>query len=212
MQNKMIIFLDFDGTITSEETLTGALMHVIPKEQLYDADQKMKNGELSLVKALHMAFDTLPADNIPKMLEYYRSVPLRDGFAEFMDLADSMEIPVVLLSGGLEPFVNAVLEPYKDRFLDMYYVDIDTSDGFMKLCPEHEGDGYLMKKDEVMAAYDAECVISIGDGITDGTMAMKSDVCFARDDLARMLAHAGARFYMWDDFTDISAKLEEMFG
>jgi 2-hydroxy-3-keto-5-methylthiopentenyl-1-phosphate phosphatase len=212
MQNKKIIFLDFDGTITSEETLSGALMRVIPKDQLMDANKKMKDGELSLVDALHMAFDSLPTDNIPKMIEYYRSVPLREGFPEFLDLADSLEIPIVLLSGGLEPFVSAILEPYKDRFLDMYYVDIDTSGGFMKLCPEHEGDGYLMKKDEVMAAYDADCRIAIGDGITDGTMAMNSDICFARDDLARMLAKAGMKFFMWDDFRDISARLEETFG
>ena len=65
------------------------------------------------------------------MLEYYRSVPLREGFDDFLDLTDRKGIPVVLLSGGLEPFVKEILGDRFDRFLAVHCVGVDTSDGFM---------------------------------------------------------------------------------
>jgi Haloacid Dehalogenase superfamily, subfamily IB, phosphoserine phosphatase-like len=210
LKYESIIFLDFDGTVTSEETLSGALMRVIPKEQMLKVNSDMRAGRLKLNEVLHMAFDSMPADSIGPMLEYYRSVPLREGFDDFLDLTDRKGIPVVLLSGGLEPFVKEILGDRFDRFLAVHCVGVDTSDGFMKLMPPDEGDGYLMRKDNVMRQYDYDSAIAIGDGITDVAMAMGSDICFARDDLARHLAHEGMRFYMWDDFFDINEYLEQM--
>ncbi|MGI6203662.1 MAG: HAD-IB family phosphatase [Anaerovoracaceae bacterium] len=212
MKYENIIFLDFDGTVTCEETLSGAMMRVIPASVMAEYSKKLRNREISLTETLHAAFDTMDSEKLGIMLDYYSKVPLRDHFGEFLDLAEKLGIPVVLLSGGLEPFVEATIKPFRDKFLDVYYVKVDMSGGKMKLISDHEGDGYLLMKDEVMKNYDYDHAIAVGDGITDVEMAKASDLVFARDDLAKAMDAAGGEYVPWEDFGDIIAELKRRFG
>lgn len=187
------------------------MLRVIPASVMADYSEKLRKKEISLTETLHMAFDTMDSEKLGIMLDYYSKVPLRAHFGEFLDLARELGIPVVLLSGGLEPFVEATIKPYRDKFLDVYYVKVDTSGGKIKLISDHEGDGYLLMKDEVMKNYDYEHAIAVGDGITDIAMAHASDLVFARDHLAKALTEAGEDFVPWEDFGDIIAELKKRF-
>ena len=80
---KNIVFVDFDGTITTEDTLTGAILPFVDHKEFLEYNGKLEKGEMTLSEVVRYAYDDRPAEWIPKMLEYIDTVKIRPGFEEF---------------------------------------------------------------------------------------------------------------------------------
>ena len=75
-----ILFLDFDGTITSEDTLEGSMQLCIDPS-IYEEEKKaLTAGERSLSDTLHLAFNLIPSSNIDAILDYVDQGDLRPCF------------------------------------------------------------------------------------------------------------------------------------
>ena len=198
-----ILFLDFDGTITSEETLEAAMRICLPREMILDGLNRIRAGEWTLKDAVTFAFDSIPSSRLPEIMEYVRNVPVREGLGDLLDRMRELGIPTVVISGGLKPYVEEKLAPYRDRILDVYSLDVDATGPFIKLTSPCEGETDLIDKPKIMEKYDFDLAICVGDGLTDIDMAMSSQKVFARGILAEELAKRGAPFTLWEDFYDI---------
>jgi 2-hydroxy-3-keto-5-methylthiopentenyl-1-phosphate phosphatase len=198
-----IIFVDFDGTITTEDTLDGAMRLFVSKEEYDKKYREMIQGSITLSEALHLVFDNTPSSRFSEMMEYIHKVSTRDGFAEFLDEMKALGIPVVVISGGLRQLLELKIGKYKEWFLGMHYVDLDISGDNMRLVSQYDDGKEVLKKTEIMAQYDYQTAICIGDSYTDINMAAASDVVFARDILADYLKKEGKPFIFWNDFYDI---------
>ncbi|GAB1476824.1 2-hydroxy-3-keto-5-methylthiopentenyl-1-phosphate phosphatase [Bacillota bacterium] len=198
-----ILFLDFDGTITSEETLVGSMRLTIDEDLYEEKLREMMEGKLTLSQALHMAFGTVPSERLPDIIEYVKSVPIRPGFEELLLAMADKNIPVVVISGGLRPCIEAKLEPFRERLLDVHSVDVDSGGPHLKLISAYEEKGDLLQKTRVMEQYEYKTAICAGDGHTDMRMAKTSQLVFARDQLADALKKQGVPYEPWQDFFDI---------
>ena len=114
-----IAFVDFDGTITMEDTLEGAIRLFATQEEFDRVKGKLAAGEMTLSQVVRYAFDGAPSDRLPRMMEYVEGVALRPGFPAFLDEMDRRGIPVVVVSGGVRQFVEKRLAPWRDRLLGM---------------------------------------------------------------------------------------------
>ena len=202
-----ILFLDFDGTITSEETLEGCMALSIDRELYKQKQQEMMEGKITLAEALHQGFATIPAHKLPLMMDYVRGVPVRPGFKELLLAMKEEGIPVVVISGGLKPCIEEKLEPYRDLIMDVYSVNVEEEGGTLKLISDYEEKGDMMEKTLIMKKYDYEESICAGDSFTDIRMAKASDMVFARDRLAKILEKEGIDYIPWEDFYDIKDKI-----
>lgn len=198
-----IVFADFDGTITMEDTLVGAIRLFAAPEEFQTYNQKLARGEMTLSQVVRYAFDGAPSDRLPRMLEYVRSVPLRPGFAEFLDGMDRRGIPVVVISGGVRQFVEQTLAPFRDRLLGLHAVDLDVSGPQMRLISAYDDGNELLKKTDVMALYEYRHAVGIGDSFTDRNMSLAVDTIFARDILAQYLKKLGVPYLPYEDFYDV---------
>ncbi|MBC8587589.1 HAD-IB family phosphatase [Paratissierella segnis] len=198
-----ILFLDFDGTITSEETLEGSMRRTIEPKLYEEKHKEMLSGKLTLSQVLHMGFGTIPSSKLGEIMDYVKTVPIRKGFEELLDAMQQINIPVVVISGGLSPYVNEKLAPYKDKLLNIHSVDLDCNGPYMKLISDYEQDGEIMQKTLIMAEYDYNFAICAGDSYTDVRMAHEADLVFARDNLAVLLDKKGKHYEPWNDFHDI---------
>ena len=70
-----IVFADFDGTITMEDTLVGAIRLFVDPAEFHLYSQKLAQGEMTLSQVVRRAFDGAPSELHPQMLEYVKSVP-----------------------------------------------------------------------------------------------------------------------------------------
>ncbi len=207
-----ILFLDFDGTITSEETLEGSMRRTIDPDLYNSKLQEMLEGKITLAEALHMGFGTVPSERFAEIEEYVRGISIRPGFRELLDTMEEAGIPVVVISGGLKPCIEEKLAPYRDKLLDVHSVDVDLSGPFIKLVSPFEDKGDLMEKTKIMALYDYNTAICAGDSHTDVRMAMASDLVFARDKLTVLLDKAGVDYIVWEDFFQIRDEILKQFG
>ena len=198
-----IAFVDFDGTITMEDTLEGAIRLFASPEEFHSVKGKLVRGEMTLSQVVRYAFDGAPSSRLERMLDYVKGVALRPGFPEFLDEMDKREIPVVVISGGVRQFVELRLAPWRGRLLGVHAVDLDTSGPGMKLISPYDDGNELLKKTDVMALYDYRHAIGIGDSFTDMKMSLAVDTIFARDVLAAYLQKMGRQFLLYDTFFDV---------
>ncbi len=163
---KTIVFADFDGTITTEDTIVGSIRLFSDPKEVEEYNGKLERGEMTLSQVVRYAFEGAPSSCLPKMLEYVDGVGIRPGFPEFLRKMQ-------------------VISPYDDG-------------------------NELMKKTDVMALYQYEHAIGIGDSFTDLKMAQAVDTIFARDLLARYLKKIQKPYRPYETFYDIIDAMEEM--
>jgi 2-hydroxy-3-keto-5-methylthiopentenyl-1-phosphate phosphatase len=197
-----IVFVDFDGTVTSEETLSGLLMRMSPRG-CESVIEDMLSEKVTLAEGLNIIFGNIPSSRENEIEDYISTVPLRPGFEEFLLYCRSVDLPVVILSGGIRQMVEYKIRPLRGLIKDVYSVELDTSGETMRMVAEHGNDKEFMDKPAIMARYDYKEAICIGDGYTDFSMAEISDVVFARDQLAAHMDEVGASYYRWEDYFDI---------
>ena len=206
-----VVFCDFDGTITSEETFAGMLKDFAP-ELSAELMPQMYALKLTLREGVRRLLESIPSARYPEILAYARSRAIRPGFAELLDFLDDRGAPFVVVSGGLAGMVREVLGSFVDRAAALYAVDLDTSGEYCKALSQVEGDTELVSKVRVMEMHPAEEAIAIGDSVTDLNMALRASTVFARDRLARYLDERQVAYIPWNDFHDIRAHLEKSWA
>jgi len=203
MYNTML-FIDFDGTITAEETLEGAMRLCVDPAAYAEKEKEMLAGRTTLAEAVRYAFSQIPSSRLEDIKAYVRGVPIRPGFGELLQLAKEQGIPAVVISGGLRPCVEEKLAPWRELLLDVYSVALDCSGDTMRLVSDYEGDGEILSKVRVMGRYEYRHAICVGDSYTDIKMARASQTVFARDTLARTLEKLDVPYTPWSDFFDVA--------
>lgn len=215
---KRVVFCDFDGTITAEETFVGMLKEFTPElsERLMP---EMYARRLTLREGVRQLLESIPSSRYPDILDYARFKPIRPGLVELLDFLDAKGVPFVVVSGGVRGMVETVLSQASagtssllERVAAIYAVDVGTSRDFLQVSSEFEGDTELVSKVLVMAKHPAEEQIAIGDSVTDLMMGLQAPVVFARDRLMHYLEEYNKSYIPWNDFFDIREQLSQWWG
>lgn len=213
MKLKRVVFCDFDGTITAQETFVGMLKEFAP-ELCQQLMPKMYARQLTLRAGVRQILESIPSVLYPKIIAYSQSQPTRPGLEQLLDFLDTQGVPFVVVSGGLRGMVERVLSQAGNegksllgRVEAVYAVDVETTDQFLRVKSEFEGDTELVAKVQVMELYPAEEHIAIGDSVTDLNMALVAPIVFARDRLCQYLNEHDKSYLKWNDFFDVREEL-----
>jgi len=201
-----MVFCDFDGTITVEETFVGMLKEFATLDYS-EYGRRLGEGRISLRDAVRQLVESIPADRYDAVIDYIRAKPLRRGFAEFVDDLHRRKIPLVIVSGGLQQSVETRLEAFLDRVHAVHAARLQISGEHLTVASAYESEEELVAKTRVMRRYRFEEAIAIGDGITDRNIALAADRVFARGYLRAYLESNGKPFVDWSDFFDVTRAL-----
>jgi 2-hydroxy-3-keto-5-methylthiopentenyl-1-phosphate phosphatase len=207
---KRIVFCDFDGTITAEETFVAVLKHFAPKLSAQLIPQ-MYTRKLTLREGVRQILESIPSSSYGEILEFTRPQAIRPGFIELLDFLEVEKVPLVVVSGGLRGMVEVVLGGLVQRIHALYAVDVDTSGEYLAVCSDYEGDTELIAKVQVMQEYPADEKIAIGDSITDLNMAIEASVVFAQLRLAQYLDESQKPYIPWNDFFEVREQLARLW-
>jgi 2-hydroxy-3-keto-5-methylthiopentenyl-1-phosphate phosphatase len=199
---KQIVFCDFDGTITLAETFVAMLKQFAP-EVSTQLLPEIYAQRLTLRVGVRQMLESISSASYPEIVEFTRSQPIRPGFVKFLDFLQNEEIPLVVVSGGLQGMVKAFLAPYLDRIKAIYAIDLDTTAKYLQVHSRYEGGTEMVAKAEIMNTYNVEESIAIGDSITDWNMALAASLVFARPPLTQYLDEQQKPYIPWQDFWDI---------
>ena len=199
---------EFNGTITTEDTFVSVLEKFAPEVSvrllpiIFDRQMTLKEG-------IKQTLGSISSIHYPKIIEHIAHRPTRPGLIEFADFLNDLNIPLVVISGGLTDIVKAVLEQQQltGKITAIHAAEVDTSGELLHIYSAIEGDTELVAKVKAMAQYPAEEKIAIGDSVTDINMALAADVVFARDRLLGYLDAENKSYIQWQDLFDIRDRL-----
>ena len=197
-----IVFCDFDGTITANETFVGMLKQ-FATQNYADVESLVMQGKISLPEGIRRLVESIPSERLADMQDYIRKQEIRPGFEKLLDFLDEIKVPLVVISGGLIEQVQTRLEPYRKRILNMHAARLDTTSEYLRVRSDHETRNELVSKKALMDGYNYKLAAAIGDGVTDISMAARADIVFARDNLCRYLDQEKTPYRRWQTFFDI---------
>ena len=209
--HKRIVFCDFDGTITVEETFVAMLKHFAP-ELSSQLMPEMYARRLSLRSGVRQLLESIPSECYGEIVEFSRGKLMRPGLVELLDFLDAQRVDFVIVSGGLRIMVEAVMGDLTERAIALYAVELDATGPYLQVNAEFEGDTELVSKVRVMGLHPASEQVAIGDSLTDFNMAGQASSVFARDRLADYLDEQQKPYTKWDNFLDVLENLSKKWN
>jgi 2-hydroxy-3-keto-5-methylthiopentenyl-1-phosphate phosphatase len=201
----MTLILDWDGTVTVEDTLIVALREFGDWQVYLDAAAALQRGEITLHEEIRRDAETIrtPVDEVVAWLR--ENLDLRPGFHE---LAEAYR-PLIVSSN-----FRQLIEPILER----EGVELEVRANEVEWHPEgwlaafRNGEvcgtcGEPCKRADVTSANAIGEVVYVGDGYSDRCAAQAADRIFARDGLAKYLDEQGIAYERFDDLHDVTRSL-----
>ncbi|KAH7355039.1 HAD-like domain-containing protein [Rhexocercosporidium sp. MPI-PUGE-AT-0058] len=225
---KYIFFTDFDGTITqrdSNDFLTDNLGYgqALRKQ----GNQDVLHDRMSFRDSFQGMMDSVktPYDQCIKTL--LENIKLDVGFKQFFEWARQNNMPVVVLSSGMEPIIRALLTHLVGKEADeIQIVSNDVAPREGKSINE-EGGWQIVFHDDSHFGHDKSLEIRpygqlpdserpimfyAGDGVSDLSAAKETDLLFAKkgQDLITYCVRESVPFTVFEDWSSILADVKKV--
>jgi 2-hydroxy-3-keto-5-methylthiopentenyl-1-phosphate phosphatase len=196
------LIVDWDGTVTVEDTLIVALREFGDWQVYLDAAAALKRGEITLHEEIRRDAEsiTAPIGEVTSWL--VDNLELRPGLHE---LAKTHR-PVIVSSN-----FRQLIEPILDR----EGLDLEVRANEVEWHPD--GWRATFRNGEACGSCGEPCkradlpqngtLVYVGDGYSDRCAAQAADRIFARDGLARYLGERGVPFEPFEDLDDVGRAL-----
>lgn len=217
--SKPVIFCDFDGTITNNDNIIAIMKQFNPPGWDPIKDDVLAQN-ISIREGVAKMFSLLPSDKKDEIIEYVlEQAEIRDGFTEFVAYAKEQDIPLYIVSGGIDFFVRPLLEPF-GPFAGVYCNEADFSGETITIQFPHGCDGECESqgcgccKPSIIRTLlkDGAKSIVIGDSITDLEAAKRADLVIARDFLIEKCEELGLSYEPFENFHDVMSIIDARLG
>ncbi|KIH86557.1 hypothetical protein SPBR_08648 [Sporothrix brasiliensis 5110] len=237
---KYIFFTDFDGTITLQDTNDYMTDHIGFGEAL----RRKGNGDvLSGARDFRDSFremmDSIRTTSFEDCIALLKkNIKLDPHFKTFFDWADGANVPIVILSGGMEPIIRGLLsnwlgEDAVRRRLQIVSNNVAAREPGVKDLYKDAGGWKLVYHDDssfghdksieirkysrnadgsVTAASERPVIFYAGDGVSDLSAARETDLMFAKagKDLVEYCKRENVPYTEFTDFSDIAKDVESI--
>lgn len=221
-----IVFTDWDGTVTlqdSNDAMTDNLGYGYDRRRFLN--KEILEGRWSFRDAFADMLESIKTP-FPECVEYLKqNVELDPGFKDFYLWATALNIPVVVVSSGMQPVIYALLENLlgKQAADSIPIVSNDVvvnKDGSwaIKFRDEtdfgHDKSRAIRPYGEQMAKLPEDQKVPLfycGDGVSDLSAAKETDLLFAKEgrDLVTYCEREKINFLEFNDFNDIKAGIQK---
>ncbi len=209
MNNDYIVFLDFDGTITSNDVgyemfkkFTGGATE--PTVKLYH--QGKINSRECLAKECEIWNQSPPdPDEVVEFLSNQRITP---GFKDFLQELQNENIDAVILSEGFDFYIDRILKSHNLQHLKRITNKSSFANGILQPQFPHFGlgcgrcsscKGYHISK----LTGPITSAVFIGDGHSDQHASEAADLVLAKSHLGEYLKENGRHHFDFSDFYDV---------
>ncbi|PVH79758.1 hypothetical protein DL98DRAFT_460519 [Cadophora sp. DSE1049] len=226
---RFIFFTDFDGTITQQDSNdfmieqfgVGPARRKLVFDDILFGRRTFRDGFEELLDGVKLPWEKC----IAALLE---NITLDEGFREFYTFAHANNIPVVVLSGGMEPIIRALLShllgEYEASKLPILSNDVVARPG--KSLAD-EGGWKIIYRDDSSFGHDKSLAIRpyaalpdgerpilfyAGDGVSDLSAAKETDLLFAKagKDLVTYCEKENVPYTTFQDFSEILATVKDI--
>lgn len=212
---KATYFVDFDGTITMEDTataMTRAFVRIDDIPSVREINNLWEQKKISTRECARRVFSYFQADpdDVFCLLE---GIEIDPGFMEFTDLCLREQNRIYVLSDGFDLSIRTVFRKYGINV--PYFSNTMTFDNRFSIeCPYANcecGHCGVCKTSLMQRLKEpGQTAIYIGDGYSDVCPAKHADMVFAKDPLYSLCRTAGVNVVGFSTFSDIITMLSEI--
>lgn len=212
-KRQRIVFCDFDGTITTKDNIMSIMSAFAPPEWETIKDQILAQ-ERSIRDGVGELFTLIPTSKKAEIQAFVAQATIRPGFANFVDETNRSNIPLHVVSGGIDFFVEPMLAPYPINGA-LYCNGSDFNGETIEVTWPHACDSLCTNdcgccKPSILRQYPADQYerIVIGDSITDLEAAKLADHIFVCGDFLEEKCQQLQLTYT--RFTDFSTVIDQL--
>jgi 2-hydroxy-3-keto-5-methylthiopentenyl-1-phosphate phosphatase len=221
---QLVIFSDYDGTITQEDAIVQTMKRFAPPEWKTIATAILETRTLSIYEGIQQLYGLLPKHQKQAIIDFNLAhIPLRTGFEQLMQFCKQYEIPFWVVSGGVDAFIAPKLAPWAEQ-LQLFANGLDdaTNHTYLQLkmpyIPKQcEPCGHCACcKVQILDQWATESYyrIVIGDSVTDLGMTKVACKVYA---VANSSLHAdcvklGITHHPFETFDEVVADLKRLTG
>ena len=213
---KTAVFCDFDGTISKLDVGYNIFHHFSNgKNDLLLPD--WKEGRLSTRDCLRMEAELVNA-SADEILAFIDQFEIDPGFSDFVKLCHENNVPLSIVSDGLDFYIKHILAKYNFSHLNVVSnIGILENNGISikfphdnisckrcGICKGEKIDIFTQNKSEEYRT------IFVGDGYSDACAAKTADILFAKKDLEEYCLKNNIAYYSYDTFEDVINQIIEM--
>lgn len=210
------IFCDFDGTITNSDNIIAIMKKFAPSEWKAIKDDVLAE-RVSIQEGVGKMFSLLPISLKEEIVSFILSTSeIRTGFEQFVHYTKEKDIPLYIVSGGIDFFVEPMLDGKIDK-KNLYCNGSDFLGQTIKItwphtCDSHCENGCGCCKPSIMRNLvdDKDFIIVIGDSITDLQAAKMADCVLARDFLLQKCKELHLPHRPFETFHDVIEHINEL--
>ena len=209
----MIIVSDFDGTITKTDTLSKFLEDYADDKWL-DIENDWRDGKFGSQECLIKQFALVPGLSAELISNFLETVEIDEGFVSFSKQAAKRNIPIVILSDGLDYFINKILEKNKLDFINVitnhaYFNDwgkfVIEFPNDSKHCTNDAGTCKCKAVRNLKKLYNK--VVYVGDGASDFCVSKEPDILYAKSGLEEYCIQNSLKHIPFRTYKDIQKSL-----
>ncbi|MBT4482402.1 MAG: MtnX-like HAD-IB family phosphatase [Candidatus Latescibacteria bacterium] len=210
--NKIRLFVDFDGTITKKDVGDAIFERFLRPELLEQGwhEQIISEwiaGRLTSHECLSRECEqTIITEE--ELIAELNNFEISEGFTETAHYCKNNGIPLLVLSDGLDYYIKYILEKHGLDDLEYRANHVYFSNGSLGIEFPY-GDrgcgrcGNCKRWHIETTRQDGDCVIYAGDGYSDQYAIRSADVIFAKQDLAKYCDKENLDYFSYDNFFDI---------
>jgi len=219
---RAIVFTDFDGTITlrdSNDYLTDTIGY--GEKRRRELNLEVLHGNWTFRDAFKNMLDSIK-EPLSTCIEILRkNIALDPGFKTFYEWCLKEDIPVIVLSSGMEPIIRALLEDLVGPTADKIKIisnQVDIHDDQSWDIIYHDASDFGHDKSLAIRPYNSApqgerpTLFYCGDGVSDLSAARETDLLFAKagHDLITYCEREGIPFTVFHSFDDIHQKVKDV--
>lgn len=217
--NGWALLLDFDGTVTFEDTDAVVAERTLPAERLATFSRLIRSYEaleIGLVAYFEQYLElvALPPEELQELAA---EVPARPGAAELVRFCNNAGIEVRIVSEGIDLLVEPAAKAAGLAAVPISCNRARREDGRWRLEPAAGAEpcprclsckGALVRR----LRAEGQRVVVVGDGASDLCGAREADLVLGRGSLAKHCQRESIPHHLWETFDDVRRTLNRNIG
>ena len=208
----MQVFCDFDGTISIEDA-TDTVLSRFAGSEWEDIEQLWKQGQIGSGECMRRQIALIQASRA-ELDRFLDTQAIDPGFEAFLSFCSRGELPVTVVSDGVDYFIRRILARHGIEGLpivaNVLTCSVAQGRESYSLFPPFPTTGCVsgagVCKCRVVDSADPQ--VYIGDGRSDFCVSNKVDLVFAKARLADYCEEHGIPYVGFEDFSDLLPKME----
>lgn len=214
------IYIDFDGTI-SKEDIGYKLFKKFTKEKSKEFVKDYLDEKLTAIEFYEKQIKACNRITKDELFSFIDLHEIDTTFLDFLNFCELMNknqniLDLCILSDGFDLYIERILNKYNINHIKYFSNKLNLNDNgtlnaeFPYTDEECKRCACCKRNHLLTLSADEDIIIYIGNGYSDQCAVNYADIVFARDRLQTYCQQKNISYFLYKDFKDIIARLEEI--